>query len=101
MAFLEPSFRRADPLLGDGTIEGEWPLHVTGNRRLTPGGAVEIYRRQYWLRHIDALADDYPGVAHLVGEEAFDAFLRAYLLAHPPRHKSLRDLGCDIVTFGA
>jgi putative DNA-binding protein/uncharacterized protein len=100
MAFLEPAFRRVDALHGDATIEGEVAAHVTGNSRLTPAEQVDIYRRQYWLRHIDALADDYPGVAYLLGEEGFDAFLRAYLLAHPPRHKSLRDLGCDIVAFG-
>ncbi len=100
MAFLEPAFRRVDPLAGDAAIAGEVAAHVTGNSRLTPAEQVDIYRRQYWLRHLDALADDYPGVAHLVGEEAFDVFLRAYLVAYPPRHKSLRDLGCDIVTFG-
>ena len=99
MAFLEPAFRRADPLEGDAGIADECAAHVTGNSRLTPAEQVDIYRRQYWLRHIDALADDYPGVAHLLGEEGFDAFLRAYLLAHPPRHKSLRDLGSDIVAF--
>lgn len=99
MEFLEPAFRRADPLFGDATVAVACAAHVTGNSRLTPAEQVDIYRRQYWLRHIDALADDYPGVAHLLGEEGFDAFLRAYLLAHPPRHKSLRDLGTDIVTF--
>ncbi|MEP7121268.1 MAG: DNA-binding domain-containing protein [Byssovorax sp.] len=99
MAFLEPAFRRVDALEGDATIAGECAAHVTGNSRLTPAEQVDIYRRQYWLRHVDALADDYPGVAYLLGEEGFDAFLRAYLLAHPPRHKSLRDLGADVVAF--
>lgn len=99
MEFLEPAFRRADPLSGDESVAAACAAHVTGNSRLTPSEQVDIYRRQYWLRHIDALADDYPGVAHLLGEEGFDAFLRAYLLAHPPRHKSLRDLGADIVAF--
>lgn len=99
MAFLEPALRRADPLQGDATVADECAAHVTGNSRLTPAEQVDIYRRQYWLRHLDALADDYPGVAHLLGEDGFDSFLRAYLAAHPPRHKSLRDLGSDIVAF--
>ena len=99
MAFLEPAFRRADPLEGDAAVADECAAHVTGNSRLTPAEQVDIYRRQYWLRHLDALADDYPGVAHLLGEDGVDAFLRAYLVAHPPRHKSLRDLGSDIVAF--
>jgi hypothetical protein len=100
MSFLEPAFRRPDPIAGDPAIANACAEHVTGNSRLTPAEQVDIYRRQYWLRHLDALADDYPGVQHLLGEEAFDAFLRAYLLAHPPSHRSLRDLGCDIVAFG-
>jgi hypothetical protein len=99
MAFLEPAFRRVDPLEGDAAVASVVASHVTGNSRLTPAEQVDIYRRQYWLRHLDALADDYPGVAYLLGEEGFDAFLRAYLVAHPPRHKSLRDLGSDIVAF--
>lgn len=101
MAFLGPAFRAVDPLADEETLAAACAEHVTGNSRLTPAEQVDIYRRQYWLRHIDALAEDYPGVRYLLGEEGFDAFLRAYLLAHPPRHKSLRDLGCDIVTFGA
>src|SRR5512132_696987 len=101
MAFLGPAFRAVDALADQAETAAACAEYVTGNSRLTPAEQVDIYRRQYWLRHIDALAEDYPGVRYLIGEEAFDAFLRAYLLAHPPRHKSLRDLGCDIVAFGA
>lgn len=100
MAFLGPAFRRTEPLAGDAELAAACAEHVTGNSRLTPAEQVDIYRRQYWLRHLDSLGEDYPGVRHLLGEEAFDAFLRAYLLAHPPRHKSLRDLGCEIAAFG-
>ncbi len=100
MAFLEPAFRRLDPIAGEAELASACAEHVTGNSRLTPALQVDIYRRQYWLRHVDALAEDYPGVSYLLGEEAVDAFLRGYLLAHPPRHPSLRDLGCDIVAFG-
>lgn len=101
MAFLGPAFREVEALAGNAQMAAACAEHVTGNSRLTPAEQVDIYRRQYWLRHIDALAEDYPGVRYLLGEAGFDAFLRAYLLAHPPRHKSLRDLGCDIVSFGS
>ena len=101
MAFLGPAFRRVDPLAGEAASASACAVYVTGNSRLTPAEQVDIYRRQYWLRHLDALGEDYPGVSYLLGEEAVDALLRAYLLAHPPRHPSLRDLGSDIVAFGA
>jgi hypothetical protein len=45
------------------------------------------------------LTEDYPGLRGLVGAEVFDALLRAYLTAHPPRTPSLRDLGADLASF--
>ena len=101
MALLGPAFRQVDPIPGGGEIEAICAEHVTGNSRLTPAEQVDIYRRQYWLRHVDSLTEDHPGLRYVLGEAAFDAFVRAYLLAHPPRHPSLRDLGCNLVAFGA
>jgi hypothetical protein len=72
---------------------------VAGNDRLTPAEHADIYRGQFWMRHFDALAEDYPGVRALVGEEVFEALVHAYLTAHPPRTPSLRDLGADLVPF--
>jgi hypothetical protein len=74
---------------------------AAGNDRLTPLEQVEIYRHQFWLRHRDCLYEDYPGLAHLLGEEAFESFLRAYLRAHPPDSYTLRDLGNHIADFAA
>jgi hypothetical protein len=99
MAFLSEAFRRPEPLIDDAAIEPRCTEHVTGNSRLSPAEQMDIYRRQFWLRHIEALTEDYAGLRYLVGEDAFDAFVRAYLIAHPPRHPSLRDLGADIVSF--
>jgi hypothetical protein len=99
MSFLSGAFRRASPVVGDQAILPECAARVTGNDRLTPAEQVDIYRRQYWLRHIDSLREDYPGLEALLGEEAFDVFCSAYLTAHPPRTPSLRELGDDIVAF--
>jgi hypothetical protein len=54
---------------------------------------VEIYREQFFLRHVDCLRDDFQSIEHLVGEVAFDELARAYLAAHPPASFTLRDLG--------
>jgi hypothetical protein len=99
MAFLGEAFRRPEPLLGDAALEPRCAEHVTGNSRLSPAEQVDIYRRQFWLRHVESLTEDYAGVKYLIGEDAFETFLHAYLIAHPPRHPSLRDLGSDIVPF--
>ena len=76
MGFLGESFRRERPLAGDAALERRCAEHVTGNERLTPAEQVDIYRRQYWLRHVDSLVEDYPGLSSLIGEEAFDAFIQ-------------------------
>lgn len=54
---------------------------------------IDIYRRSYWSRLIDAFTDDFPGLLALLGEEAFDQLARDYLLQHPSRSFTLRDLG--------
>jgi hypothetical protein len=72
---------------------------ATGNARLSAGAQVEIYREQFFLRHVDALREDFGSVAHLLGPEAFEALARAYLAAHPPCSFSLRDLGAALPAF--
>jgi Putative DNA-binding domain len=99
MEFLGDAFRRPHPVLDDADLSARSAEHVSGNDRLSPAEQVDIYRRQYFLRHVDSLADDYPGLAHVLGEDEFDAFCRAYLAACPPRRFSLRDLGDRILAF--
>ena len=74
---------------------------ASGSARLAPGAQVEIYREQYFLRHVDALREDFGAVAHLLGDAAFEELARSYLRAHPPRSFSLRDLGRAMCGFVA
>jgi hypothetical protein len=97
--FLSSMLRREEPIPDDPALTEATRAHVAGNDRLTPAEQAELYREQFWLRHVDSLAEDYPGLSALVGEKVFDALLRAYLVAHPPRTPSLRDLGADLVPF--
>jgi hypothetical protein len=101
MGALGRAFRSGSPLPDDPELEPVCREHVSGNDRLTPAEQADIYRRQFWLRHVDALVEDYPGLSYLIGEDAFDAFCRAYLEAHPPSSFTLRDLGSDVVRFAA
>jgi hypothetical protein len=97
--FLAGALRREEDIEADAAVAAAARVHVAGNDRVPPEEQVDIYRRQFWLRHHEALEQDYPGLRRLVGEEAFDALVHAYLTAHPPRTPSLRELGADIVAF--
>ena len=66
---------------------------AAGNERLSPIQQVDIYREQYFLRHVDVLREDFGSLVHLLGESAFGELARAYLAAHPPSTFTLRDLG--------
>jgi hypothetical protein len=97
--FLTGALRREVAIPDEPAVAEETRAHVTGNDRLTPAEQADLYRQQFWLRHVACLTEDYPALRRLLGEEAFEAFTHAYLTAHPPRTPSLRDLGADFVSF--
>jgi len=97
--FLAAALRREEPIAADPALAEATRAHVAGNDRLTPAEQADLYREQFWLRHVESLTEDYPGLRALLGGEVFDALLRAYLGAHPPRVPSLRDLGADFLPF--
>ena len=65
---------------GAEELSGEW---FTGGPALTPLEQISVYRRQWNLRIYDAIVDEIPGLARLLGDDA-DEVLRAYMLDHPP-----------------
>ena len=66
---------------------------VKPNDRLTSVERLEIYNRVYWFRLLSSLADDFPGLRAVIGQEKFDAVLRGYLTEMPSVSYTLRDLG--------
>jgi hypothetical protein len=66
---------------------------VKPNDRLSALERLEIYNRQYWYRVLDSLAEDFPGLAAIVGERAFERLSRAYLAECPSQSFTLRNLG--------
>jgi hypothetical protein len=66
---------------------------VKPNDRLSGLERLEIYNRQYWFRVLDSLAEDFPGLAAIVGRRAFDRLSRAYIAACPSQSFTLRNLG--------
>ncbi len=69
---------------------------IAPNSRLTAFERLEIYNRQYWFRVLGALAEDFPALRALVGEQRFEALSIAYLTEHPSRSFTLRNLGSKL-----
>jgi hypothetical protein len=66
---------------------------VKPNDRLSSVERLEIYNRVYWFRLLSSLADDFPGLRAVVGQEKFDKIILAYLTELPSVSYTLRDLG--------
>jgi len=100
-------------IVDPGTVEeavaskaaaAEWRADRIGevilpSRTLTPVGRVGIYQGMYLLRMHDALADDYAGLRHFLGDDAFFRLVRAYVQVHPSRSYSLNRLGDHLPDF--
>jgi hypothetical protein len=72
---------------------------IAPNSRLTAFERLEIYNRQYWYRVLNALREDFPALRMVVGALAFEALSTAYLIEHPSRSFSLRNLGSKLVEW--
>jgi hypothetical protein len=66
---------------------------IKPNDRLTSFERLEIYNRVYWFRILSSLADDFPGLRAVIGQQKFDKLLVAYLSACPSESFTLRNLG--------
>lgn len=54
---------------------------------------LAIYQRSYILRLAKCLADQFPALCHVLGEQLFDQFARQYLTAYPSDSYTLYELG--------
>jgi hypothetical protein len=74
---------------------------IKPNDRLSSLERLEIYNRQYWLRVMECLSEDYPGLRAILGERAFERLAVAYLAENPSRSFTLRNLGRRLLRFMA
>lgn len=72
---------------------------VSGDDRLDAAERVGIYARMYGTRLADALAEDYPRTATLLGWERFREVALAYVARYPSCHASLRWFGERFAEF--
>ncbi len=74
-------------------------LLVRSDVRLGAVERLDIYADMYFYRLRDCLAEDFPKVAARIGAAHFHNLVTDYLLAHPSRHFSLRELGRALPGF--
>jgi hypothetical protein len=67
--------------------------------RLAPLERLEIYHAMYPLRMEEALASDYPGLKHFLGDEQFLRLAAEYVQAHPSRSFTLNPLGRNLPDY--
>jgi hypothetical protein len=79
-----------------GSMKTEAAAFIKPNSRLTSFERLEIYNRQYWFRIISAFAEDFPGLAAVISQAAFDRLTRAYLAECPSQSFTLRNLGSQL-----
>lgn len=84
---------------GGGSMRKYASRFIKPNDRLSSFERLEIYNRQYWFRVLSALGEDFPGLRAVIGERQFDAMAKAYLVAHPSRSFTLRDLGSRLESW--
>ena len=80
------------------SMKKEAAAFIKPNDRLTSFERLEIYNRQYWFRIISAFAEDFPGLAAVVGQAPFEKLTRAYLADCPSQSFTLRNLGSRLET---
>lgn len=72
---------------------------VKPNDRLSSVERLEIYNRVYWFRILSSLADDFPGLRAVVGQEKFDKIILNYLTELPSESFTLRNLGSRLESW--
>lgn len=82
-----------------GSLDPAVPQFVRGWEQLEPEERINIYARMYHARLLDALREDFPCVAALLGFERFSALVRSYLAQYPSTHPSLRYIGRSFPEF--
>jgi len=66
---------------------------------LSSAERLELYHRQYWFRVLDSVADDFPVLRKMAGEEKFWELIEAYLQNFPSGSFTLRHLGRSMSKF--
>lgn len=82
-----------------GSFDATLLAIIDGDARRSSADRLDVYGQMYWIRLHDALREDYPRVAEILGAERFSAVVRAYLARFPSAHPSVRYVGARFSDF--
>lgn len=92
--------RGAEALREEGTLAStDLRALLRPSATLSAHERLDIYADMYFYRLRDCLAEDYPNLAKWIGPRRFHNLVTDYLLAHPSRYPSLRELGRALPGF--
>jgi len=95
----------ADAALRPRSIASDEALSARANAAIVPTprmssvDQLDVYREQFWARHVHSLEEDFPLAVWLLGEAGFYDLVAAYFADAPPRSFDLRCLGADLPAF--
>ena len=72
---------------------------IVPNARMSSVAQLDVYREQFWARHVHSLEDDFALAVWLLGEPGFFDLVAAYFAHAPPRSFDLRALGANLPEF--
>ena len=72
---------------------------IARSRELTSIDRLAIYGNAYFARLLECLREEFPALAHAVGEESFNAFAFGYLQTYPSRSYTLARLGANFPRY--
>ena len=102
MAAPEGVAAGARALRAEGAIGSEdLGFLVRADDRMKPRERLDVYADMYFYRLRDCLAEDFPKLSAWIGPARLHNLVTDYLLAHPPAHFSLRELGRRLPGFVA
>jgi Putative DNA-binding domain len=67
--------------------------HVLATDPADATNRMDVYADGYWLRLLEALEEDYPGLKAIAGDRDFEALGRAFIAACPSTFRNLRWYG--------
>jgi hypothetical protein len=84
-----------------GSTNARAPIadRIRCDRGISPEERLAVYTHAYFARLHTVLRDDYGALHAALGNAAFHDLAKLYLMAHPPRTFTLRDVGASLPDF--
>ena len=86
-------------LKSDAHLKAAAALHFQSSPRLTAAQQIDIYRKQFWLRHTQSLIEDFPALTTYLGQSRWESLAESFLTELPPKNRFLGKVGEELPSF--